>query len=140
MDTIITFKIGAEVVGIDISKVREVTEIVKPMVVPRSPDFLLGLVNVRGEVVPVLSLKKRLGLGGDEIGNFLLVIEDEGRVAGLKVDELLGTKKIVESKINLKSELLSTRKEKDFFLGVYETDGKPILILNLSKTLAKEDK
>lgn len=140
MDTIITFKVGAEVVGIDISKVREVTEIVKPMVVPRSPDFLLGLVNVRGEVVPVLSLKKRLGLGGDEIGNFLLVIEDEGRVAGLKVDELLGTKKIVESKINLKSELLSTRKEKDFFLGVYETDGKPILILNLSKTLAKEDK
>lgn len=140
MDTIITFKVGTEVVGIDIGKVREVTEIMKPMVVPRSPDFLLGLVNVRGEVVPVLSLKKRLGLGGEEIGNFLLVIEDGGRVAGLKVDELLGTKKIVESKINLKSELLSTRKEKDFFLGVYETDGKPILILNLTKTLAKEDK
>jgi purine-binding chemotaxis protein CheW len=140
MDTIITFKIGAEIVGIDISKVREVTEITKPMVVPRTPDFLLGLVNVRGEVVPVISLKKRLGLGGEELGNFLLVIEDGGRVAGLKVDELLGTKKIVESKINLKSELLSTRKEKDFFLGVYETDGKPILILNLSKTLAKEDK
>jgi purine-binding chemotaxis protein CheW len=108
--------------------------------VPRAPDFLIGLVNVRGEVVPVLSLKKRLGLGDEEHGNFLLVIEDGGRVAGLKVDELLGTKKIVESKINLKSELLSTRKEKDFFLGVYETDGKPILILNLSKTLAKEDK
>jgi len=140
MDTIITFKIGAEVIGIDISKVREVTEITKPMVVPRAPDFLIGLVNVRGEVVPVLSLKKRLGLGGEEHGNFLLVIEDGGRVAGLKVDELLGTKKIVENKINLKSELLSTRKEKDFFLGVYETDGKPILILNLSKTLAKEDK
>ncbi len=139
METLITFKIGDELVGVDIGKVREVTEIAKPMTVPRAPAFLLGLVNVRGEVVPVISLKKRLGLAGEEISDFLLVIEDNGRVAGLKVDELMGTRRIDEKKINRSSELLSTRKEKDFFLGVYETEGKPILILNLTKTLAKED-
>lgn len=139
METLITFKIGDELIGVDIGKVREVTEIAKPMTVPRAPDFLLGLVNVRGEVVPVISLKKRLGLPGEETSDFLLVIEDGGRVAGLKVDELTGTHRIDERKINRDSELLSTRREKDFFLGVYETEGKPILILNLTKTLAKED-
>lgn len=139
METLITFRIGTELIGLDITKVREVTEIGKPIAVPRAPDFLLGLVNVRGEVVPVISLKKRLGLTGDETSDFLLVIDEGGRVAGLKVDELTGTRRIDEKKINRNSELLSTRKEKDFFLGVYETEAKPILILNLGKTLAKED-
>lgn len=139
MDTLITFRIGTELIGLDITRVREVTEIGKPIAVPRAPVFLIGLVNVRGEVVPVISLKKRLGLAGDETSNLLLVIEDGGRVAGLKVDELKGTRRIDEKKINRSSELLSTRKEKDFFLGVYETEAKPILILDLGKTLAKED-
>jgi len=140
MDTIIVFKIGEEHIGIDITKVREVTEAQNPVPVPRSPVFLLGLVNVRGEVVPVISLKKRLGLKGEEQSNILLVVEEEGRVAGLKLDYLLGTKKINERDINKNSELLSTRQEKDFFLGVYDTEEKPILILNLAKTLSKEDK
>jgi purine-binding chemotaxis protein CheW len=139
MDTIIVFRVGEELIGIDIAKVREVTEVQVPVAVPRAPDFLLGLVNVRGEVVPVLSLRKRLGFGGDELGSVLLVVDHEGRVAGLKVDALLGTRKIVESNIRKDSELLSTKKEKDFFLGVYETDEKPVLILDLSKTLSKED-
>jgi purine-binding chemotaxis protein CheW len=139
MDTIIVFRVGEELIGIDIAKVREVTEAQVPVAVPRAPDFLLGLVNVRGEVVPVLSLRKRLGFGGDEFGSVLLVVDHEGRVAGLKVDALLGTRKIVERNIRTDSELLSTKKEKDFFLGVYETDEKPVLILDLSKTLSKED-
>ncbi len=139
MDTIIVFRVGEELIGIDIAKVREVTEVQVPVAVPRAPDFLLGLVNVRGEVVPVLSLRKRLGFGGDELGSVLLVVDHEGRIAGLKVDALLGTRKIVESNIRKDSELLSTKKEKDFFLGVYETDEKPVLILDLSKTLSKED-
>jgi len=136
---IIVFRIGDEHIGVDIGKVLEVTEAQNPVVVPRSKDFILGLVNVRGEVIPVVSLRKRLGIKGNEESNFMLIVEDDGRVAGLKVDALFGTKKIKEEKINKRSELLSTRKEKNFFLGVYETEEKPILILNLVKTLSKED-
>ena len=51
-----------------------------------------------------------------------------------------GTKKVIDARINRRAELLSTRKEKDFFHGVYETEGKPVLILNLGKILSKEDK
>jgi chemotaxis signal transduction protein len=65
----------------------------------------------------------------------LLVVEDEERVAGLRVDGLVGTKKIDERLINKNSELLSTKRERDFFLGAYETEEKPILILNLKRVL-----
>jgi purine-binding chemotaxis protein CheW len=140
MEAMIVFRIGDEHIGVDIAQVREVTEALLPVPVPRSPDFLLGLVNIRGEVIPVISLKKRLGFTGDDAGKLLLIVEDEGRLAGVKVDELFGTKKVIDARINRRAELLSTRKEKDFFYGVYEDDGKPILILDLGKVLSKEDK
>jgi len=137
METLIVFKIDKEFLGLDIKKVREVTEIPELVVVPRSPDFLIGLVNVRGEIVPVLSLKRRFGLKSDEESNMLLVVEDSGRVAGLRVDALIGTKKIDETKINRNSDLVSTKRERDFFLGVYETNENPILVLDLAKILSE---
>jgi len=140
MESMIVFRVGNEHIGIDIRKVHEVTEMKDPVAVPKSPDFLLGLVNIRGNVIPVISLKRRLGFSGDEEGNLLLIVEDKGRSAGIKVDELFGTKKTDEARINRRAELLSTRREKDFFLGVYEGEEKPILILNLEKTISKEDK
>ncbi len=138
MDTLIVFKIADEFVGLDIKKVREVTELPSYVPVPKAPDFLLGLANIRGEIVPVISLRRRLGISGDELCNILLVIEEEDRIAGLRIDHLLGTRRIEDRLINKNSELLSTKKEKDFFLGVYETEEKPILILNLSRVFAKE--
>jgi purine-binding chemotaxis protein CheW len=137
MEAMIVFRIGDEHIGVDISQVREVTEAQTPVPVPRSPAFLVGLVNIRGEVIPVISLKKRLGLSGEEAGNLLIIVENKGRLAGVKVDE---TKKVIDAHINRRAELLSTREEKDFFDGVYEAEGKPILILNLGKVLSKEDK
>lgn len=140
MEAMIVFRIGDEHIGVDISQVREVTEAQTPVPVPRSPAFVIGLVNIKGEVIPVVSLKKRLGVGGEESGDCLLIVEDKGRLAGIEVDELFGTEKVIDARINRRAELLSTRKEKDFFHGVYETEGKPILILNLGKILSKEDK
>ncbi len=140
MNTIIVFRVGNERIGVDISKVREVTEAQIPVPVPKSPKFVLGLVNIRGDIIPVLSLKERLGFSGDETGNLLLIVEDRGRLAGIKVDELYGTEKVDEMCINRNAEFISAGKERDFFLGLYEGKQKPILILNLEKTLSKEDK
>ncbi|MEO0185107.1 MAG: chemotaxis protein CheW [candidate division WOR-3 bacterium] len=139
METLIIFKIAEEIVGMDIKKVREVTELPAVVPVPKSPDFLFGLANIRGEIVPVISLRKRFGIGGEELCNLLLVVEDGERIAGLQVDSLLGTKKINERNINTNSDILSTKKKKDFFLGVYETEEKPILILDLNKTLTETE-
>lgn len=140
MEAVVVFRVGSEHIGVDIKNVREVSEAGDLVFVPNSPDFLLGLVNMRGNVIPVVSLKKRLGISGEEEGNFLLIVEDKGRIAGLKVDELFGTKKIDKGNINRNSKLISTKREKDFFLGVYENAEKPILLLNLERTLSKEDK
>lgn len=139
MDALIVFKIGSERVGVDIDKVREVAEAHVSVGVPGSPDFVEGLVNIRGEVIPVISLRKRMGLEGQEHGNKLLIVEDAGNIAGLLVDELFGTEKVKKQRISRRADLLSTRKDRHFFFGVYEAGEKPILILDVAKALSKED-
>lgn len=139
MDALIVFKIGSERVGVDIDKVREVAEARVSVGVPGSPDFVEGLVNIRGEVIPVISLRKRMGLEGQEHGNKLLIVEDAGNIAGLLVDELFGTEKVKKQRISRRADLLSTRKDRHFFFGVYEAGEKPILILDVAKALSKED-
>lgn len=139
MNAMIVFRINEEQMGIDIDSVREVTEVSEIVRVPRVSDFLLGLMNIRGDVIPVISLKRRLGLKENEVGKALLIIEHDGRIAGLKVDELYGTRAVNETYINRRAELLATKKEKEFFLGVYEDEKSPILVLNLMKILSKED-
>ena len=138
MEALIVFKIGSERVGVDIEKVREVSEAHAPVGVPGSPDFVEGLVNIRGEVIPVISLRKRIGLEGQEHGNKLLIVEDAGNIAGLLVDELFGTEKVKKQRISRRADLLSTRKDRHFFFGVYEAGEKPILILDVAKALSKE--
>ena len=139
MDALIVFKIGTERVGVDIDRVREVAEAHTPVGVPGSPDFVEGLVNIRGEVIPVISLRKRIGLEGQEHGNKLLIVEDAGHIAGLLVDELFGTEKVKKKRISRRADLLATRKDRRFFAGVYEAGEKPILILDVAKALSKED-
>lgn len=139
MDVLIVFKIGSERVGVDIEKVREVAEAHTPVAVPGSPSFIEGLVNIRGEVIPVISLRKRMGLEGHEHGSKLLIVEDAGNIAGFLVDELFGTEKVRKQRINRRADLLSTRKDRHFFFGVYEAGEKPVLILDVAKALSKED-
>jgi len=138
MESLIVFRVGDEHIGIDILHVREVVEWQEPVKVPKVPSFILGLVNIRGNVIPVISLRQRLGLGGVETGELLLIAEAKGRIAGLKVDELFGTKKVDASRLSDRGELRSTKKETNFFTGIYEDDKKPIHILDLEKTLSKE--
>jgi purine-binding chemotaxis protein CheW len=139
MESMIVFRVADEQLGVDIMHVWEVVESQDPIKVPRAPAFILGLVNIRGDIIPVVSLRQRLGLGGVESGRTLLITEIKGRVAGLKVDEVIGTKKIDVSRLTDRGELRSTKKEKGFFIGIYEDEKKPIHILDLEKTLSKED-
>lgn len=139
MESMIVFRVADEHIGIDILYVREVVETIDPVRVPMAPKFILGIVNIRGNVIPVISLRERLGLSGQESGKMLLITEANGRVAGLKVDELFGTRKVDASLLSAREELRSTKKVKNFFMGIYEDERKPIHILDLEKTLSKED-
>ena len=89
----LTFRVGNEIYGVEISKIIELVRLdlenlPKPM--PKVPDFILGVINVRGEIIPVLDLRKKLLLPQKEFDKFdvIIVLESSDEKLGILVDEV----------------------------------------------------
>lgn len=89
--TYLTFNLGAEEYGIEILKVREIIGMLPITPVPGSPGVMLGVINLRGRVIPVISMRARFGLPGSEPHphNVIIVVEGGGQgIIGLAVDQV----------------------------------------------------
>ncbi|HXI10918.1 MAG TPA: chemotaxis protein CheW, partial [Thermodesulfobacteriota bacterium] len=85
---LVTFRLGNEEFSLDILKVQEIIRHMDLTRVPKTPDFVDGVINLRGRVIPVLDLRKRFGLPKDENTNEtrIIVVDVDNRTVGLKVD------------------------------------------------------
>jgi len=143
-EQLITFKIEDVFYGIEISKIREVTgyPIEKPpKPVPNLPDYIMGIINLRGEMIPVLELKKKMGLSEKQYNKFsvILIIEDQEDVFGIVCDEVEEVIPFPEEKIDAPPEYIHDIDTSFIkFLGGHQN--KIIHILDTEKILNMEDK
>lgn len=96
---LISFEIGGQEYCIDVRSVREIRGWTPVTPMPQTPDFILGVINLRGTVMPVLDLRCRLGLGRTEPSSrhVIVVIEEGARIAGVLVDAVQETFKLAAS-------------------------------------------
>ena len=82
---LVGFEVGKEIFGVDILMVREIIRSAPITPVPNSPEFVEGVINLRGDIIPVIDLRKRLNLYTDEMqdNNWILILEVEGSVTGV---------------------------------------------------------
>lgn len=91
---LVTFKVGTELFGVPISAVQEIVRVPAIAHIPQSPDFVKGVMNLRGRVITVVDMHKRMGhadgLSESEFARKarILVVEVEGRLVGVIVDEV----------------------------------------------------
>lgn len=90
---LISFEIGGQEYCIDISVVREIRGWTPATAMPQTPDYIRGVINLRGAVMPVLDLRNRLGLGRTEpcSRHVIVVVQHESRMVGLLVDAVQET-------------------------------------------------
>ncbi len=95
-ERVISFKLNEELIGIDIKKIVKITKKLDITPVPKTKKFILGVINLRGNIVPVVDLKKMLDLSDekDDEQKFILVIDSELGNIGLMVDEIEGANTI----------------------------------------------
>ncbi len=95
------FRVGDEEYAIDLRRIREILQPLPVTPVPRAPEFIEGVMDLRGEVVPVVDVRERLGLGApaDAAKAKLLVVNVAGRVLALRVDAVLEVVRLPRSAI-----------------------------------------
>jgi len=130
-----TYAVSIEYVQ-EIIKPKEITEI------PHTPEFLRGVVNLRGKIVPVIDLRRRFGLPGNEItkSTRIVVVRSQEQVIGLLVDSVMSVQPIHEKKIEAVPDMLSGPVDSDFFDGVANLDGVIVILIDLKKALRKPPK
>lgn len=96
---LISFEIGGQELCIDIRMVREIRGWTPATHMPQTPDYVLGVINLRGTVMPVIDLRCRLGLGVTEVSSrhVIVVVQHEDRLAGLLVDAVQETFMVASS-------------------------------------------
>lgn len=132
----VVFKLGKEDYGLDIHNVTTIEKIMITARVPRTPQFIKGVINLRGEIVPIMNLAERFNLVvADETEETRVIIVNVGELyLGIIVEEvedvLYLKKDAIENVSNYSSELST-----DYILGVGKVEDRIITLLNLEKLL-----
>ena len=141
MRTFVVFRLGAEEYALAIDRVQSIIRYEEATPVPRAPESVLGVVNMRGHVLPVIDMCRRLGRTPfvPSPTARIIVAEGEGGTVGLAVDEASEVSGIPVSTIMPTPETVLSSDAADIFEGVAERDGVLIIILDLDKAVPKSE-
>ena len=138
---IVLLHLGEELYGVDIAAIHTVITPQAITPVPRTPDYMAGVMNLRGRIVPVLDLRKRFGLPDtDGAGRRIVIVDVEGLVAGLIVDDVSEVLRLPDSAIGAPSRLVASA-ESDCILGIGRIpagdagEERLIILLDVYRTL-----
>jgi len=136
----LTFALGNEIYGFPVNSVKEVVEYGRVFNVPRVPDYIQGVINLRGEVVPVINLSFRFYGSKSSITIFSSIIfveiDHKGSIMliGVVIDEVKAVTDIKQSEI-VDTPDFGTKIRSDFIEKVGKTDGEFVILLNIDKVI-----
>jgi purine-binding chemotaxis protein CheW len=135
---LVGFRVGRETFGVTIGMVREIVRLPEITAVPNAAEFIEGVINLRGKIVPVVDLRKRFKDATLENGrkSRILVAEVEGQSVGLIVNSASEVLKIPPADVEAPRNLFSEG-ELSYISGVGKLNGRLILILDLNKVLQR---
>ena len=137
---IVGFRVGRETYGVPITSLHEIVRVPEITAVPDAPDYLEGVINLRGKIVSVVDLRKRFGQpsAGLDRRSRILVVEHRGRLAGMIVDSASEVLKIPESEIEAAPAMMQEG-GLDCVTGLGKYKGRLIILLDISKVLAARE-
>lgn len=137
----VVFKLGNEEFGIEIMNVQEIVPYEKSIHVPNTPEFIEGIINHRGTVIPIVNLKKRLNLKVEENteDTRIIIIKLDNKEVGFVVDEASQTLRLSGEDIDQAPDIV-TGIDKRYIIGVGKIDDSRLLILlDLQKILTDDE-
>lgn len=139
-----TFKLALEEYGLEILKVRDVIGLMEITRVPKTSEFIRGVINLRGNVIPVVDLKVKFGMPKTELAEQTVIIvvqfsaADRELTMGILVDEVLEVLNITDDRIEPPPDFGSNF-DTGFILGVGKSEKRVIFLLDIGKILSDEE-
>jgi purine-binding chemotaxis protein CheW len=134
----LTFTLDNVLYGVNVHQVREVKNFEGVTPVPYAPDYVKGVTNLRGEVIPVINLRRRFGFADkkDESTNIMIIVQDKHPV-GVMVDSVMEVLTLPKRDIEANPESLIVDKS-EAVLGVAKHDKELIILLDFLKVASKD--
>ncbi len=136
----VTYRLGEETYGINVMQVQEVLRYTEIAPVPGAPDYVLGIINLRGNVVTVIDTRARFGLmPADTTDNTrIVIIESDEQVVGILVDSVAEVVYLKSSEID-SAPNVGTEESAKFIQGVSNRDGELLILVDLNKLLSDDE-
>jgi len=133
---LVIFDLAAETYGVDIGSVREIIRVQEVTKVPRTPDFVEGVINLRGNVIPVIDLRKRFGFRQTEAtkDTRIVVVDIGGNDIGVVVDAVTEVLRLAADAVEPPTGVITTA-DSDHLLGIAKLEDRLIILLDLQQAL-----
>lgn len=139
---LVVFQLGTESYGVDIQRAREIVRVPQVTRVPRAPEFIEGIMNLRGTIIPVIDLRRRFGLGRSEERSEnarIIVVEMGDQTVGMIVDAVSEVLYLEADQIEPPSPYM-TGVDARFITGVGNLGDRLIILIDLEKVLSFEER
>lgn len=139
---LVVFRLGKEEYGVDIAKVQEIVRVQEVTHIPQAPAFVEGIVNLRGNIIPIVDLKKRFNLEGGESSERekrVIVVNVGNSIVGVVVDSVSEIIRIPKENVEPPPPIVAGI-ESAYIEGVGKVDKRLIILLNIEKILTEREK
>lgn len=135
----VVFVVDGGYYGLDILSIQEITRYEEPTRIPNMPSYMQGIINLRGNIIPVISLRKKFNQDDSEITNEsrIIVVNLLDKKAGFLVDAISGVTKISDSEIEVLQDITSGC-ERKYITGLAKKGGEIIILLEPAAMLAED--
>ena len=138
---LVIFRLAQEEFGLDISQVREIIRMQNITPMPKAPEFIEGVINLRGQIIAVMDLLGRFGLKKENRTDKarIIVSEIKGNALGLIVSEVPEVLRISEHDIDPTPQMIESQINAEFIRGVGKAGERLIILLDIDKLLSSEE-
>ena len=138
---VVSFKLGSEEYGVDIAQVQEINRMVAITHVPRAPQFMEGVINLRGQLIPIIDLRTRFGMPRTEHtkNTRIVVTEISTKRVGMVVDSVSEVLRLDLAQIEEAPEMI-TGVDTEYIKGVGKIEDRLIILLDLARIISGAEK
>jgi purine-binding chemotaxis protein CheW len=139
-EQLVVFDLAHEYYGADIGAVNTIIRMQDITKIPRAPEFVEGVINLRGTIIPVIDLRKRFGLPVSEAtkSSRIVVVEAAEQMIGMVVDAVAETLRIASNAIEPPSPIVATV-DSSYVRGVGKQESRLVILLDLDKVLTAKE-